>query len=139
MSGGDAPSPAGALGAEMKVYATYLIGAGCCFLSLGVLLMMDAPLLALGNIQLLLGLVGYFQGKFMGFFFSRDRIGFSALFFVGVALVLAGFAAIGILFELAGLLLLFWGLVQTIISVAKTAFGMAKAVGSGMPSTSASS
>eukprot|EP00037_Helgoeca_nana_P005287 m.50521 g.50521 ORF g.50521 m.50521 type:complete len:139 (+) comp16321_c1_seq1:99-515(+) len=93
-----------------------LIGFGLTFLLLGVMLLFDSVLLAMGNIMfitgvsLLIGLKNAFN-----FFFQAARLKGSAFFFTGVILVLLKFAVIGMLIESVGLFFLFSGFIPKII------------------------
>ncbi|XP_037276215.1 vesicle transport protein GOT1B isoform X1 [Rhipicephalus microplus] len=85
-----------------------LAGFGVAFLFLGVLLLFDKGLLALGNILFLSGLA-FVIGleRTFRFFFQRHKIRGTLAFFGGIAIVIVGFPLIGIIVETYGFILLF--------------------------------
>lgn len=93
-----------------------MTGFGVSFLLLGVLLLFDRGLLAVGNIFFLAGLsliIGY--KRIFGFFFQKDKLHGSAFFFLGVLVVLLGYPLIGMLIETYGFVKIFGGFLPTII------------------------
>ncbi|KAF6769094.1 hypothetical protein AHF37_12453 [Paragonimus kellicotti] len=85
-----------------------LMGFGGIFLFLGILLLFDSALLALGNILFLAGLGCVTGAKgTVGFFFKGDSYRGALFFFGGLAVVFFGFPVIGILLEFYGILKLF--------------------------------
>ncbi|XP_021967168.1 vesicle transport protein GOT1B [Folsomia candida] len=87
-----------------------LVAFGACFLFLGVLLVFDKGLLAIGNILFLCGLA-FLIGleRTFRFFFQRHKIKGSAAFFGGIFVVLIGWPIIGMVVETYGFFLLFSG------------------------------
>ncbi|XP_014674633.1 PREDICTED: vesicle transport protein GOT1B-like [Priapulus caudatus] len=94
-----------------------LAGFGIAFLFLGVLLLFDAGLLALGNILFLSGLafVIGFQ-RTLSFFFQRHKWKATTFFFVGMFVVLAGWPVVGMIVELYGMFLLFSGFLPVAVN-----------------------
>ncbi|KAF2880086.1 hypothetical protein ILUMI_26098 [Ignelater luminosus] len=87
-----------------------LAGFGVFFLFLGVLMLFDKSLLALGNILFIAGLscvIGL--ERTFRFFFQRHKVKASIAFFGGIIVVLAGWPIIGMLLETYGFVLLFSG------------------------------
>lgn len=81
---------------------------GLAFTGLGVLLLFDNGLLAMGNILFLSGvclIIG--PARSVRFFFQRKKARASALFFAGIALVLLRFPVVGVVLETAGFIYLF--------------------------------
>ncbi|KAL5276879.1 GOLT1B family protein [Megaselia abdita] len=87
-----------------------LAGFGISFLFLGVLLLFDKGLLAIGNILFLSGL-GCVIGveRTFRFFFQKHKIRGSLAFFGGIFVVLFGYPLIGMLIESYGFFVLFSG------------------------------
>lgn len=94
-----------------------LAGFGVAFLFLGVLLLFDKGLLALGNILFLCGLA-FVIGleRTFRFFFQRHKIRGTIAFFGGIAIVIFGFPLIGIIVETYGFVLLFSGFFPVVIN-----------------------
>lgn len=87
-----------------------LAGFGIFFLFLGMLLLFDKSLLALGNILFLAGLAAVIgRERTFRFFFQRHKIKGSISFFGGIIIVLFGWPMVGMLFEAYGFFLLFSG------------------------------
>lgn len=87
-----------------------LAGFGMFFLFMGVLLLFDKSLLALGNILFIAGLscvIGL--ERTFRFFFQKHKIRASIAFFGGIIIVLAGWPIVGMLLETYGFVLLFSG------------------------------
>ncbi|CAH0545711.1 unnamed protein product [Brassicogethes aeneus] len=87
-----------------------LAGFGIFFLFLGVILIFDKSLLALGNILFLSGLgcvIG--RERTIRFFFQRHKIKGSIAFFGGIIVVLIGWPLVGMIIETYGFILLFSG------------------------------
>ncbi|XP_067001196.1 vesicle transport protein GOT1B [Anabrus simplex] len=83
---------------------------GISFLFLGVLLLFDKALLALGNILFIAGLscvIGL--ERTFRFFFQRHKVRATIAFFGGISVVLLGWPLIGMLVETYGFILLFSG------------------------------
>ncbi|KAB0792299.1 hypothetical protein PPYR_14258 [Photinus pyralis] len=87
-----------------------LAGFGMFFLFLGVLMLFDKSLLALGNILFIAGLscvIGL--ERTFRFFFQRHKVRASIAFFGGIIIVLVGWPLVGMLLESYGFVLLFSG------------------------------
>jgi Got1/Sft2-like family len=81
---------------------------GLAFTVLGVVLLFDKGLLAMGNVLFLSGvclIIGLQRS--VRFFFQRKKARGSIFFFVGMALVLVGFPVVGVLLEGFGFINLF--------------------------------
>ncbi|KAG1680646.1 Vesicle transport protein GOT1B [Nymphon striatum] len=87
-----------------------LAGFGVAFLFLGVILLFDKGLLAIGNILFLSGLA-FVIGleRTFRFFFQRHKAKGSVAFFGGILVVLFGWPLIGMIVEIYGFFLLFRG------------------------------
>lgn len=85
-----------------------LTGFGIAFLMLGVLLLFDKGLLAIGNILFLSGLA-FVIGleRTFRFFFQRHKIRGTASFFGGILVVLLGWPLVGMIIETYGFVVLF--------------------------------
>jgi len=94
-----------------------LAGMGIAFIFLGILLLFDKGLLAIGNLLFLSGL-GFLIGmeKTFFFFFQRHKIKGTTFFFVGIATVFLGWPLIGMILELYGSVLLFGGFIPVAIN-----------------------
>ncbi|XP_018567703.1 vesicle transport protein GOT1B isoform X2 [Anoplophora glabripennis] len=87
-----------------------LAGFGIFFLFLGVLLIFDTSLLALGNILFLSGLACVIgRERTFRFFFQRHKVRGSLAFFGGIILVLIKWPKLGMIAECYGFFLLFSG------------------------------
>lgn len=87
-----------------------LAGFGISLLILGVILLFDKGLLAIGNILFIsgLGCVIGLQRTFR-FFFQRHKAKATMCFFGGITVVLLGWPIVGMILELYGFVLLFSG------------------------------
>jgi len=87
-----------------------LVAFGVSFLILGVILLFDKGLLAIGNILFLCGLA-FVIGleRTFRFFFQRHKLKGSGAFFGGILVVLFGWPLIGMLIEIYGFVVLFSG------------------------------
>ena len=87
-----------------------LAGFGVAFLFLGMLLLFDKGLLAVGNILFLSGLA-FVIGleRTFRFFFQYHKIKGSTAFFGGIFVVLFGYPLIGMIIEAYGFIVLFSG------------------------------
>ncbi|XP_050676460.1 vesicle transport protein GOT1B [Leptidea sinapis] len=94
-----------------------LAGFGMTFLFLGVLLLFDKGLLAIGNILFISGLacVIGIQRTFF-FFFQRHKIKATIAFFGGITIVLLGWPMFGMIAEMYGFLLLFRGFLPAAVN-----------------------
>ncbi|XP_040175181.1 vesicle transport protein GOT1B [Anopheles arabiensis] len=87
-----------------------LAGFGITFLFLGMLLLFDKGLLAIGNILFVCGLACVIGlERTFRFFFQKHKVKASISFFGGIAIVLFGYPLIGMLIEMYGFILLFSG------------------------------
>ncbi|XP_017062296.1 vesicle transport protein GOT1B [Drosophila ficusphila] len=87
-----------------------LAGFGISFLFLGMLLLFDKGLLAIGNILFISGL-GCVTGveRTFRFFFQRHKVKGTTAFLGGIVIVLLGFPIIGMIIESYGFFALFSG------------------------------
>lgn len=94
-----------------------LAGMGIAFIFLGILLLFDKGLLAIGNLLFLSGL-GFLIGmeKTFFFFFQRHKIKGTTFFFVGIGTVFLGWPLIGMILECYGSILLFGGFMPVAIN-----------------------
>ncbi|GAB6033180.1 golgi transport 1B [Chamberlinius hualienensis] len=94
-----------------------LTGFGIAFLMLGVLLLFDKGLLAIGNILFLSGLA-FVIGleRTFRFFFQRHKIRGTASFFGGIIVVLLGWPLVGMIIETYGFVVLFSGFFPVVIN-----------------------
>ncbi|RNA02355.1 vesicle transport GOT1B-like [Brachionus plicatilis] len=94
-----------------------LSGFGLFFLTLGMLLLFDKGLLAIGNILFISG-ISLIIGleRTVKFFFGPQKLKGSVFFFGGVFIVLIGWPLIGILIELYGFIYLFGGFLPVVVS-----------------------
>ncbi|EEB19593.1 Vesicle transport protein GOT1B, putative [Pediculus humanus corporis] len=85
-------------------------GFGIGFMILGVILLFDKGLLAIGNILFIVGL-GCVIGlqRTCRFFFQKHKFKASAAFFSGIFVILLGWPFIGMILETYGFILLFSG------------------------------
>merc|ERR1712152_123099 len=90
-----------------------LAGFGVAFLFLGMLLLFDKGLLAVGNILFLSGLA-FVIGleRTFRFFFQYHKVKGSAAFFGGILIVLFGWPILGMIVEAYGFIVLFSGFSQ---------------------------
>jgi hypothetical protein len=101
-----------------------LVSLGLFFLALGIILFFDGGLLTIGNICLLSGfpfLLGFRNTlAFFNPFRRRDKLRALLLFFSGLTLVMVfRWAFIGIVLELAGMVLVFAGFLRNIVSTCR--------------------
>ncbi|XP_065189956.1 vesicle transport protein GOT1B-like [Sycon ciliatum] len=94
-----------------------LSGFGIAFIFLGVLMMFDKGLLAMGNILFLAGL-GFVIGleRTFRFFFQKHKLRGSGCFFGGILIVLLGWPIIGMCVEAYGFFILFSGFFPVVIN-----------------------
>merc|ERR1711934_1288906 len=98
-----------------------LAGFGVAFLFLGMLLLFDKGLLAVGNILFLSGLA-FVIGleRTFRFFFQYHKIKGSTAFFGGIFVVLFGYPLIGMIIEAYGFIVLFSGFFPVAINFLRT-------------------
>ncbi|XP_026807899.1 vesicle transport protein GOT1B [Rhopalosiphum maidis] len=102
---------------DLQKIGVGLAGFGISFLFLGMLLLFDKGLLAIGNILFIVGLscvIGV--QRTLKFFFQRQKIKASLSFFGGISVVLFGWPIVGMLFEIYGFILLFSGFFPVVIN-----------------------
>ncbi|XP_050424093.1 vesicle transport protein GOT1B [Adelges cooleyi] len=95
---------------DLQKIGVGLAGFGISFLFLGMLLLFDKGLLAIGNILFIVGLscvIGV--TRTLKFFFQRHKIKASLSFLGGIFVVLFGWPIVGMLLEIYGFILLFSG------------------------------
>jgi len=94
-----------------------LTGFGVIFLFLGMLMLFDKGLLAIGNILFLSGLA-FVIGleRTFRFFFQSHKIRGTASFFGGIVIVLFGWPLIGMCLEIYGFVVLFSGFFPVVIN-----------------------
>ncbi|XP_076763453.1 vesicle transport protein GOT1B [Xylocopa sonorina] len=102
-----------------------LVGFGVSFLFLGVLLLFDKGLLAIGNILFISGL-GCVIGpkRTLSFFFQRHKIKASVSFLGGIIVVLTGWPIVGMILETYGFILLFGGFFPVAINILRKVPGL---------------
>ncbi|CAL8115078.1 unnamed protein product [Orchesella dallaii] len=93
-----------------------LVGIGGFFLFLGIVLLFDKGLLAIGNILFISG-IAFIVGldKTRRFFFQSNKLKASGFFFGGIIVVLIGWPIVGMILELYGFFLLFKGFFPFVI------------------------
>ncbi|VDD78740.1 unnamed protein product [Mesocestoides corti] len=93
-----------------------LMAIGIAFFGLGMVLLFDAGLLALGNILFIFGL-WLFVGaeRVLRFFFQWHKLKGTSFFFGGIFVVLFGFPLIGTVIELYGSFCLFSGFMPVVV------------------------
>lgn len=90
---------------------------GIAFLLLGVILLFDRALLALGNMLFLFGLVMFIGPRdAYGFFVKKSKLRVSICFLSGVVLVVMGWTFIGLVVELYGATGLFYDFLPLLIA-----------------------
>ena len=90
---------------------------GISFVFLGVLLLFDKGLLAIGNILFISGLACVIgPRRTLNFFFQRYKIKASIAFLGGVIIVLMGWPIVGMILETYGFVLLFSGFLPVAIN-----------------------
>ncbi|XP_059489108.1 vesicle transport protein GOT1B isoform X1 [Neocloeon triangulifer] len=95
---------------DLQKIGVGLVGFGAAFLFLGVLLLFDKGLLAIGNILFICGLACVIGlERTFRFFFQKHKARGTLSFFGGIAVVLLGWPLIGMLVETYGFFLLFRG------------------------------
>lgn len=102
-----------------------LVAFGISFLFLGILLLFDKGLLAIGNILFLSGL-GCAIGpkRTLSFFFQRHKVKASVSFLGGIIVVLMGWPIVGMIIETYGFVLLFSGFLPVAINVLRKVPGL---------------
>lgn len=111
-----------------------LAGFGVTFLFLGVLLIFDRGLLAIGNVSCVINVIDQISNKLSlqilfisgltciigfkrtcNFFFQRHKVKATVAFFAGIAVVLLGYPLVGMIVETYGFILLFGGFLPATI------------------------
>jgi len=94
-----------------------LVGFGAAFLVLGVILLFDKGLLAIGNILFLSGLAFVIGlSRTFRFFFQWHKLRATTCFFGGILVVLIGWPIVGMIIEIYGFILLFSGFFPIVIN-----------------------
>lgn len=94
-----------------------LAGFGISFLFLGVLLLFDKGLLAIGNLLFISGLACVIgPWRTLNFFFQRHKLRGSISFLGGIIVVLMGWPIVGMIIETYGFILLFSGFLPVAIN-----------------------
>lgn len=102
---------------DLRKIGIGLTAFGVAFTSLGVLLLFDKGLLAMGNVLFLAGvtlIIG--PSRSVRFFFQKKKARGSGFFFAGMFLVLFGVPIIGVGLELFGFFALFGDFVPVVIA-----------------------
>jgi hypothetical protein len=95
-----------------------LVGFGAFFFFLGVLFLLDRPLLILSNILIIMGIVVLLgPQEFVKFTIQKSRSHGSIAFFLGIALILCKLPLPGIACELTGAYWLFGGFWPMLLSL----------------------
>mmetsp|Transcript_116760 Transcript_116760/g.183604 ORF Transcript_116760/g.183604 Transcript_116760/m.183604 type:complete len:138 (+) Transcript_116760:74-487(+) len=92
---------------ENKKIGIGLCAIGVVCLVLGIFLLFDRTLLALGNVAFLLGLFVLLGMKAGKFFFRKEKLQGSVPFFLGIAAIIYGWPFCGFVIELYGIWHLF--------------------------------
>ncbi|CEP00392.1 Vesicle transport protein [Plasmodiophora brassicae] len=108
---------------ERRQIGIGLTSAGAAFLALGVFLLCDPPLLALGNIMLIAGILTTMGVRRTGRYFWRRPRG-TVCFAGGIGVVLCGWPVIGIALELFGIVNLFGNMFPAMWAVFRTLPGV---------------
>merc|ERR1711971_589413 len=97
-----------------------LCGIGVICMCLGIFLLFDRTLLAIGNVAFLIGL-GALLGmqKTARFFFRREKWKGSLAYFTGIATIIYGFSFFGFIIELYGIWQLFAALLPNVLASMK--------------------
>ncbi|CAG0915891.1 unnamed protein product [Notodromas monacha] len=101
---------------EVQKIGVGLVCFGIGFFTLGIILMLDRALMAMGNILFIAG-VGFVMGhqRLLAFFTDRQKIKGTLCFSGGVAFVLIGWPFVGMVVELYGSVLLFKHLIPMVL------------------------
>mmetsp|Transcript_81377 Transcript_81377/g.226638 ORF Transcript_81377/g.226638 Transcript_81377/m.226638 type:complete len:139 (-) Transcript_81377:190-606(-) len=102
---------------DNKKIGIALVGVGAICLTLGVFLLFDRTLLALGNVSFLIGL-GLLLGvtKAFKFFVRREKWKGSAAYFAGIFVILWGWPFVGFIVEMYGVWKLFAAFLPNVLA-----------------------
>jgi len=99
-----------------------LVAFGVSFLILGVILLFDKGLLAIGNILFLAGLAFVIGlGRTLRFFFQRHKMKGTGAFLGGIFVLLLGWPLVGMVIEVYGFIILFSGFFPFAVSFLRRA------------------
>mmetsp|Transcript_21652 Transcript_21652/g.31513 ORF Transcript_21652/g.31513 Transcript_21652/m.31513 type:complete len:141 (+) Transcript_21652:188-610(+) len=102
-----------------------LLCLGLGFISIGMIMLFDSAMIAIGNTLFLCGL--YFSiglKRTISLFTRPDRIRGTICFFLGIALVLFRYPVVGMILESFGILNLFGNFLPTILNFARQVPGL---------------
>mmetsp|Transcript_13944 Transcript_13944/g.20858 ORF Transcript_13944/g.20858 Transcript_13944/m.20858 type:complete len:204 (-) Transcript_13944:168-779(-) len=106
---------------NQKQIGLTLVSIGILLTILGMILFFEKNLLRLGNILFIAGISMVIGPQRVGqFFFQPKRLQSTAIFMLGLFMVLTGRSKLGIIFEVLGLLNLFGNVLPLVLAMLKT-------------------